>query len=77
MIQVWRKKRDDQEDDIVLVEIRFNAVIASNKYKLYITAFRSDVLMFRTNTSENKWGPRTLLRLKPWVGWNWWWEQED
>lgn len=56
--------------------VRFNAIIANNKHKLYITAFRSDVLIFRTNTTENKFGSRTLLRLRLWMGWSCWWEKK-
>lgn len=56
--------------------VRFNAIIANNKHKFYITAFRSDVLIFRTNTTENKRGPRMLLRLKLWMGWSCWWEKK-
>lgn len=57
--------------------VRFNAIIANNKHKFYKTAFRSDVLIFRTNTTENNWSPRMLLRLRPWMGWSWWWEKKD
>lgn len=46
------KERDDQEEDMVLLGLIFSAIIASYKQKLYVTAFRSDLLMFRTNTSE-------------------------